>query len=190
MIKKFVDILKGDYGILDYINSSSHIDGVNIGARNIGDLQHGEHTIEDDNLIVTVIRIEEESALKNFPNQQIVQSNGAYKVDKRNPKIYLNYYLLFSSTMQYDKGVATIDRVIKFFQKHKKIAFEADGDKIALNMELCSMTFEQLNNIWGMYGGKQLPNVIYKARVNSLEKDEQVLVPVVESTSTNISQYE
>lgn len=186
MINKFVSTLQNDLNLSTYINDVSHINGVKLGARNIANLSAGETNIEGDNLIVTIIRVEEESVLRNFPNQKLVKSGGTYQVDKRLPKIHLNYYLLFSATLQYDMAVATIDRVIKFFQHHRKIEFTADGDDLELNLELFSPSFEQLNNIWGMYGGKQLPNVIYKARVTALEKDEEQLKAVI----TSISSYQ
>lgn len=186
MINKFVDTLKNELNLPTYINSASHINGVKLGAKNIANLQSGETTIDGDNLIVTIIRVEEESTLRNFPNQKLVKNGGTYEVDKRLPKIHLNYYLLFTAILQYDMAVATIDRVIKFFQNHRKVEFTADGDNLELKLELFSPSFEQLNNIWGMYGGKQLPNVIYKARVTALEKDEEQLKSVI----TSIGSYQ
>ncbi len=190
MLKKFVDTLRVELSILDYINDSALVTGVKIGAHNIGFLEPSETAIEGDNLILTVIRVEEESTLKNFPNQKLVNNGGSYEMDKRFPKIHLNYYILITSTMQYDMAVATIDRVVKFFQYHKKIEFESDGDEIVLNMELCSLSFEQLNNIWGMYGGKQLPSLIYKARVSSLEKEEEQLSPLITTIGGSSNHHE
>jgi len=190
MINKFVKTLKDDVGLIDFIKLDAQLSGVAIAADNIAKHDMNADNFDGKNLIVTIIRIEEESTLKNFPNQRLVNSGGAYKVDKRYPKIYLNYYLLFTATLQYDKSVAIINRTIKFFQKNKKIQFESDGDDLEINLEIYSPTFEQLNNIWGMFGGKHLPSIIYKARVLALEKGEETLSAIVSSVDSKLDHYE
>jgi hypothetical protein len=177
MINKFVDKLNSD-GLVTYINTLAGIT-VKLGAQNVADVQSEENDIDGDNLLVTIVRIEEESTLKNFPNQRLVEDGGSFKLDKRFPKIHLNYYLLFSCTLQYDKAIAVIYKTIKFFQHQRKFNFTADDDNIELNMELCSPSFEQLNNIWGMLGGKQMPSVLYKARVSAIERDIEKLTSVI-----------
>jgi hypothetical protein len=179
MINKFVEKLNTD-GLATYINTLQGIT-VKLGAQNVAEIQADENSFDGDNLLVTIVRIEEESTLKNFPNQRLVEKDGAYKLDKRFPKIHLNYYLLISCTLQYDKAVAVIYKTIKFFQSQRKFEFTADEDDIELNMELCSPSFEQLNNIWGMLGGKQIPSVIYKARVSAIERDIEKLTSVITS---------
>lgn len=190
MINKFVTALKDNLGLVTYINAMPQINGVKLGAANIANLDAGSTSVDGANLVVTVIRIEEENVLKNFPNKKLVNTGGSYKVDKRFPKVNLNYYLLFTATLKYDMAVATIERTIKFFQHHKKIQFEADSDAMELNLELVSPSFEQLNNIWGMFGGKHLPHVIYKARVNALEKDETQLGPVITGIGGSLLHHE
>lgn len=179
MIKDFVQTLK-DYGIEDYIKSNTSITAsVKLGSGNISDFTSEPVSTNGPTLIVTVIKIEEEGVLKNFPNQRIKSVVNEYKIDKRFSKVHLNYYLQFSSVLGYDTAIAVIHRIIKFFQYHKKIKFKSDEEELELNLELFSPTFEQLNNIWGMSGGKQLPSVIYKARVASLEKDEEQVKPLI-----------
>jgi len=39
-----------------------------------------------------------------------------------------------------------------------------------MNLDLHSMTFEQLNHLWGTLGGKQVPSALYKARVVEIDK--------------------
>ncbi|MEM6684534.1 MAG: DUF4255 domain-containing protein [Bacteroidota bacterium] len=188
MINKFVDKLSAD-GLVTYINTLAGIT-VKLGAQNVGDIQSDDSDIEGDTLLVTIVRIEEESTLKNFPNKKLVESGGAFKIDKRFPKIHLNYYLMFSCTLQYDKAIAVIYRTIKFFQHQRKFAFTSDEDDIELNMELCSPSFEQLNNIWGMLGGKQIPSVLYKARVSALERDIEKLASVITTIGGEHKHYE
>jgi hypothetical protein len=188
MINKFVDKLNAD-GLATYINTLEGIT-VKLGAQNVADIDSEESDIEGDNLLITIVRIEEESTLKNFPNQRLVESGGTFKMDKRFPKIHLNYYLMFSCTLQYDKAVAVIYKTIKFFQNQRKFMFSADEDDIELNMELCSPSFEQLNNIWGMLGGKQIPNVLYKARVSALERGIENLSAVITTIGAEEKHYE
>ena len=45
---------------------------------------------------------------------------------------------------------------------------------LKITTELCSLTFEQVNHLWGSLGGKQMPNAVYKMRV--LLTDEQSVI--------------
>jgi len=39
-------------------------------------------------------------------------------------------------------------------------------------LDLFSLTFEQINHLWGSLGGKQVPFVLYRARLLSLTAKE------------------
>lgn len=188
MLKDFVNHVGSDLDT--YINALSSITTiVKTDIANIGDF--GTNTFSGSpgsNVFITVVRTEEESTLRNFPNNKLVQqNNGNYAIDKRFPKIHLNYYLLFSATLSYDMSVAAIHRIIKYFQTHKNFQFASDESDIHLTLELVSPTFEQINYMWGTLGGKQFPHVLYKARVSELEFTEEQLTPVVKTITGNLS---
>ena len=169
-----------------YINALTAITvTVKTDIDNIGDF--GTNSFSGNsgsNLFITIAKTEEEPTLRNFPNNKLTQrSNGDYAVDKRFPKIHLNYFLLFSATLSYDMSIAAIHRIIKYFQTHKTFQFTSDQSDIDLTMELVSPTFEQMNNMWSTLGGKQFPHVLYKARVSELEFEEEQLSPIIKTIS-------
>jgi hypothetical protein len=56
-----------------------------------------------------------------------------------------------------------------------------------LTTELQSLSYEQLNQIWAFIGGKQLPSVIYKVRMVSLQGIvPTVIQPPIMEINTNL----
>jgi len=59
-----------------------------------------------------------------------------------------------------------------------------------LTVELQSLNYEQLNQIWAFVGGKQLPSVIYKVRLVSLQDAMPTAIqPFIREIDTNIYNY-
>lgn len=144
----------------------------------------------DGNVIITLLKLEEETTLKNTPNYKI--NNG--KTEYRNPPVHLNLYLLISANCEtYDKSLRSVSTVIKFFQGKKlftsantvynrtNVAFDI-LDYFKFILELYTPSFEELNNVWGTLGGRQLPSVIYRVQLIQLEQDKKL------STSELITQ--
>ncbi len=187
MLKDFITHIGSDLDT--YINALSSITKtVKTDIANIGDFGTNDFSgSTGSNIFITIVKIEEESTLRNFPNAKLkLQNNGNYAVDKRFPKIHLNYFLLFSATLSYDMSVAAIHRIIKYFQTHKTFQFTSDESDIELTLELVSPTFEQINHIWGTLGGKQFPHVVYKARVSELEFAEEQLSPIIKTITGDL----
>ena len=77
-----------------------------------------------------------------------------------------------------------------FFQKNKIInVTEGSQDLCRVSFELFTPSFEQLNQIWSIHGGKYLPSIIYKARISEYEHNEgdQIVEPI-RSLSTTYEQ--
>jgi hypothetical protein len=70
--------------------------------------------------------------------------------------------------------------VLTYFQSHPAFTpdeFPAlDPGIEKLVVELQSLNFEQLNQIWAFIGGKHLPSVIYKVRMVALQDQVQKTV--------------
>ncbi|MNR02277.1 hypothetical protein D3C85_1181210 [compost metagenome] len=55
-------------------------------------------------------------------------------------------------------------------------------------MELYTLTFEQINHLWGSLGGRQVPFAMYKLRLVAISENAIVReVPLIEEIETNIS---
>lgn len=137
----------------------------------LGSIVDTDNTSKD---FMTLIKIEEESVLKNIPNTTF--KDGKYQ--KKHPKIYLNYYLMFIFSGEYIGSIAKVHNLIKYFQATK--VFSKDDKEIV--MELFSPSFEQINQIISINGGKHHPCVFYKARVTEWEYD--IVVKGVEPIHT------
>ncbi len=133
----------------------------------------------DSNVIVlTLLNMQEEFALKNQSNNSINGTEVTYK----NPKVNLNLYLLFSANSStYTESLKNISKVIQFFQGKRiftqsNTSFLREGDMLNVKnfkfiADLYTPSFEELNFIWGTLGGKQYPSAIYKISLIEIERE-------------------
>lgn len=130
-------------------------------------------------LILTLLNLQEESALRNIPNYRVKDG----KTEYRNPPVHLNFYLLISANCDtYDKSLRSLSKTIQFFQGKKvftstntvynrnNVAFDVI-DYFRFNLELYTLSLEELNHVWGTLGGRQLPSVVYKVQLLEIEQD-------------------
>jgi len=118
---------------------------------------------------ITLVNLEEEPALRNLP---AVERVGAV-LERREPPVHLNLYLLFSfEFMTYEASLLHLSNAIGLFQS--KRVFRADNASAGnpfpaglekLIFEMHNMSFEALNNLWGVMGGAYFPSVVYRMRM-------------------------
>jgi len=172
---------------------------------NVGLLETTNGDKLSNSIIITVVNVEEESALKNQPAYKSYPSLGTAVYE--NPAVYLNLYILFTCNYWGDKYIYALQRisyVVKFLQSRNSFSygsasyqdasaneFSDDPDLVSLRftMELYTLTFEQLNHLWGSLGGRQIPFVMYKLRLIALT-DRRVLrnTPLIKEIDTDIAQ--
>lgn len=134
----------------------------------------------DGKVVMTLLKLDEETTLKNIPNYKIRDG----KTEYRNPPVHLNLFLLISANCDsYDKSLRSISKTIQFFQGKKvfnaantvynrnNVSFDV-FDQFKFILELYTPTFEELNNVWGILGGRQLPSVIYRIQLIQIEQDK------------------
>jgi hypothetical protein len=132
-----------------------------------------------DGVALTLINLDEEATLKNFPNHTVENTKTIY----RNSIVNLNLYILFSANRdKYVNSLKDISKIIEFFQG-KKLFTQANTiynrsssamsnvDNFRFTVELYTPTFEELNYIWGTLGGKQLPSALYKVSMIQIERN-------------------
>ncbi len=172
---------------------------------NVGLLETTNGDKLSNSIIITVVNVEEESALKNQPAYKSYPQLGTAAYE--NPAVYLNLYVLFTCNYWADKYIYALQRisyVVKFLQGKNTFSygtasyqdasaneFSEDPDLLGLRftMELYTLTFEQLNHLWGSLGGRQIPFVMYKLRLVALT-DRRIIrnVPLIREIDTDISQ--
>lgn len=152
-----------------------------------------------EGLIVSLVNIEEERTLKNVSSHALSPVTG--RVEYTNPPIHLNLYLLFAANFpNYEKNLRMLSLVIRFFQgksvftAQNSVIIPSDNIELSPNFRLLfniyTLTFEQLNHLWGSLGGKQFPHVLYRAWLVE-EKDNKpigsgdVIVDVEGNLSAN-----
>jgi len=147
----------------------------------------GESTEMQQKIVLTLVNIEEEKTLKNEP--AYVKTGD--KIEKRNPTLFLNLYILFSSADdKYEMALNRIDSVVEVLQgKHVFTSANSDtgsypGDVEKIILDIYSLNFEQINHLWGTLGGKYVPSVLYKMRLLPIQNATPEKVGVVEEIGT------
>jgi hypothetical protein len=146
----------------------------NIILFNVSHLGDGTGTNDSPaNAFLTLVNIEEDRISKSSEN--FVRNPGGGIVYK-NPKIYLNMYLLFSVSLSaYDLSLQSLSYIIQFFQ-YKNVFTQLNSSALPagideLIMDLHTVSFQDLNNLWGIMGSKYLPSVMYKMRLITISEN-------------------
>jgi hypothetical protein len=167
---------------------------------NIGLFETSAGTGLIDNIIITLVNVEEESALKNQPAvKRPFVGNAIYK----NPPVYLNLYVLLTCNYTGDHYILALKRlsyIIRFLQSKNSFSISSSVSGGAVNLddpdiadlkftlELYTLTFEQINHLWGSLGGRQMPFVMYKLRLVAItERSVLREVPLIEEIETQLN---
>jgi hypothetical protein len=145
-----------------------------------------------DKAIVTLVNIEEDRISRTPLNYTRVYDKVVYK----NPKVFLNLYLLFAvNHTKYDSALQYLSLIIQFFQ-HKNILNHQNSPSASepklhptieqLVFDMVTMNFEQVNHLWATLGGKYLPSVLYKVRLVTIEEETPQMEgsPIMDITIT------
>ncbi len=175
-----------------------HDPAVTVAIDNIGMLETADGTNLADNIVITVVNIEEESALKNQPALKRPFNN---KAIYRNPPVHLNLYVLLTCnySKNYQLALKRLSHIIRFVQSKTSFSSassiaagsldmsETGITDLKFTLELYTLTFEQINHLWGSLGGRQVPFAMYKLRLIALtDLVVQREVPLIEEIETNI----
>ncbi|MGK7897257.1 MAG: DUF4255 domain-containing protein [Xenococcus sp. (in: cyanobacteria)] len=127
-------------------------------------------------LVMSLVNLQEEATLRNTPNYRLENGRAIYQ----NPAVNLNLFILFSALYDdYETALKRLSRVVEFLQWKKEFSVTTTPGKGSISqdvrvlLDLYSLTFEQLNHLWGALGGKQVPFLLYRARVVSLEAQKR-----------------
>lgn len=180
----------------DYLVSKIGATDGNVVLDNIANYDPSDTTSDLVNkVVISLVNVEEESTLKNNSFHRRNSLSGT--IDMIDPPVHINLYILFTSTPdqtgdRYQKALIRLSYIIQFFQHRKKflpvINFEGSERKNQLIFELYTLTFEQINHLWGSLGGKQVPFAMYKARLielQELETQPTALIEEIYTTANN-----
>jgi hypothetical protein len=195
MIDRAILLLRDE--LQSYINSRDA--SVNVIIDNVGLFETSRGDTLTNNIIITLVNIEEESTLKNQPAlRRPFGSNAIYQ----NPPVHLNLYVLFTCNYagtDYPLALRRLAFIIQFLQS--KNSFSASSSvtggvfdpiepgitELKFTLELYTLTFEQINHLWGSLGGRQMPFAMYKLRLVIISEYATVReVPLIEEIETNL----
>jgi hypothetical protein len=185
----------------ELINYLSSRDTATVVVDNIGLLETPGGVALAENIVITLVNVEEESTLKN---QSALRRPFAGSAIYENPPVNLNLYVLFSCNYtgdHYNLALRRLSYVIRFLQSKNAFSVSSsvsggsvnadDPDIIDLKftMELYTLTFEQINHLWGSLGGRQMPFVMYKLRLVTITERATVReVPLIEEIETHLNE--
>ena len=195
MIDKAILLLRDE--LQSYINLRDA--SVNVVIDNIGLLETSKGDTLTNNIVITVVNIEEESTLKNQPSLKRPFTHHAVYI---NPSIFINLYVLFTcnySGNDYRLALRRLSFIIQFLQSKNSFSTassvaggsvdlsEPGIEELKFTMELYTLTFEQINHLWGSLGGRQVPFAMYKLRLVAIT-DHAIIreVPLIEEIDTSI----
>lgn len=143
---------------------------------NVAQLDHPETALALENqLLLSLVNVQEEGALRNTPGAAV----GPQGVTYRHPPLHLNLFLLFSANYRnYETALKRLAQVLRFFQGRRVFTLaSAPGalpdpppfEDLSLTVDLLSLSFEEINHLWGSLGGRQMPFALYRGRMVVLE---------------------
>lgn len=146
--------------------------------------QKGDPDFADNNIGLTLVNTEEEFAYKDQKSYMTLTSGDVVRV---NPEIKLNLYIMFSAHFaNYDVGLLYLSHIVKFFQSKRYFDHQnsptLSPEVDFLNLELYTLNFEQINQLWGAIGAKYRPSILYKVRMLCVQEG------LVRETTTEASQ--
>lgn len=114
-------------------------------------------------------------SLVNIEEDRISESQKKYRrhgdtIINENPKIHLNLYILFAVNLtDYTESLKRLSLIVQFFQ-YRNVFTPLNSPTLPAGTEklicdLITLSFQDLNNLWGILGSKYLPSVMYKVRM-------------------------
>ncbi|AEE48490.1 DUF4255 domain-containing protein [Haliscomenobacter hydrossis] len=164
-----------------HLDSFGKTDDDQVQLGNISQIEipdQGELSSLKNRIVITLVNVREEKTLKNSPF--VRRNDVTLKAEYFNPPVFLNLYLLISASQSsYANSLIFLTRIVTFFQSknvftnQNTLPITDDTlvpptermEEFKLIMDLFSPSFEEWNHIWGTLGGKQLPALLYVARL-------------------------
>lgn len=139
--------------------------------------QDGKPAVVENSVMMTLVKIEEDR--DDTSNSRTVNVTGEV-VQYSNPPIKLNLYVLFSGSYidgqekNYKEVLKRLSLIIAFFQT-KNVFTSRNTPKMdqrfgRIAVDMINQTFEQQNNLWGMFGNTYRPSVLMRLRVLKLSE--------------------
>lgn len=167
MLQQLINFLKDDLNT--FITNKLGVDNKFVLFTNLNNVLAKED-VNLDKIIISIVNIEEDKMLKTPDNYSRVDNEIFY----RKPPVWLNLICLFTFYTKSTDDMAGIDlleNIVQYFQSRPRVDqasavvpenFPSGIEEI--RAEFVSLNYEQTNYLWGLFGGKYHPSVIYKLK--------------------------
>lgn len=144
----------------------------------------GKTAIPIGSLGIALVNIDEERVLKShLPSTVLIDGRHVLL----QPELKLNLTIIIAAHfVKYEDALRQLSWVLTFFQAHPGFTrdrFPGLDPRIErFTVELQSLTFDQLNQLWSCNGGRQLPSAVYRVRLVAVQDIEPAAIqpPVTE----------
>ncbi|MPY23421.1 DUF4255 domain-containing protein [Shewanella psychropiezotolerans] len=142
----------------------------------------------NNRVVIFLTNIERETAAKTH-----YMSSGVGSDFTQHQPVHLNLYLMVCANFSganYNESLKFISSVVGYFQQqpvfnHQNSPdLDRNIDKIVLDIE--NVKNHDLSNMWGMFGAKYLPSILYKVRMITID-NKAVISRVSKTSSVNVS---
>jgi hypothetical protein len=141
---------------------------------------------ESAQVYMSLVNVEEEASLRN---QRAIRQSEIRPLAYVNPPIIVNLFILFTANHKdYPMALRNLALILLYLQGNRTFTLAAtpvapvgvfatpgeQENKIKVTLDLMSLTFEQINHLWGSLGGKQMPFLLFKARQVEIDADRML----------------
>jgi Pvc16 N-terminal domain len=164
MLHTILNTLKNH--IEDYLNSISRsqeghvmIGGVPLSNENI-----------PNKLIISILNLERETTMGI--SHYYTNDRSKDLLAKKNPPWHFNMDIILSAIYDnklYELSLQKLSEAISCLQQYPKLRLSS-GEYFTI--ETVTVTFQELTNVWSMFGGKYYPSIIIKIRMLTFDGEE------------------
>ncbi len=139
-------------------------------------------------VVVSIVNVEQD---RTYHSVEAYEKRSDGTAERVLPPVRVNLYLLFIANMKdHDEAAKGLSHVLSFFQHRPSFDFASVPDlevhKGRFTADLQSMTFEQINHLWGALGGKYMPSVLYKLGLFDI-RERLVTAEIPEITQADVT---
>jgi hypothetical protein len=170
MIATLFEFLRSE--LQDFIQQRAGKAGIGVDLCGVVD-ESGRIALGENRIGLNLVCIEEDRTLKQAAPEF---SAGTAEPAARQPVLRINAVAMFAAYFkQYDQALKAISLVLQFLQSHAlfrpEVTPRLDARFPRVSLELLTLSYEQLNQIWGFVGGKQLPSVFCRIRTITIQDE-------------------
>ena len=141
-------------------------------------------------ITLLLVNVEQEHALRPADPYRRMLADGTKQ--RISPAILMNAYVLFVARFKdYKQSLRYISLILQFFLSrpvfdHENTpALSAGIEKLTL--ELLTLPFSELNNLWGILRTAYQPSLLYRVRMVAFEDEAGLSAPVVQEVTVSVN---